>query len=292
MNQQRHIKITIVIPTYNRAGVIKRTLDSFLNQTFQDWECLVVDDHSTDNTQEVILEYCRKDGRFHYLLNERTKGAQGARNTGLYQAQGEWITFFDSDDYAFPEMLCTLFSMTSNDIDIVTSKANVVDFDSDKILYIADWCAASGNDVQKQLLTGETYISHNGCLIKKSKLLSIDGTDEKCPSHQELDLHIRLSGISTYAAANIVLSNYYVGAADTISVDMPKDMMGWIFIYRKYRILWRKKAYQNFIIRLGKLFAASKTISGRAKYRMQILLLAPEIVLYKVCQYIKCRIKK
>ena len=86
-------KISIVIPTYNREKLIGRTLDCIVAQTFSDWECFVVDDFSTDNTKNLIDSYVQKDCRFHYMLNERKKGAQGARNTGLYHSRADWVWF-------------------------------------------------------------------------------------------------------------------------------------------------------------------------------------------------------
>ena len=86
--------ISIVIPTYNRAKVIPAALNSIVVQSYQEWECIVVDDFSEDDTESVVNSYVAKDNRFSYCKNERTKGAPGARNTGLYQAKGEWVLFF------------------------------------------------------------------------------------------------------------------------------------------------------------------------------------------------------
>lgn len=83
------MELSVIIPTYNRANTIGRTIESFIAQGFKDWEMIVVDDHSTDNTKEVIDDYNRSDNRIHYLLNERKKGAQGARNTGILHAQAD-----------------------------------------------------------------------------------------------------------------------------------------------------------------------------------------------------------
>jgi glycosyltransferase involved in cell wall biosynthesis len=90
--------VTIVIPTYNRAHLIAQTLQSIKVQTYENWECILVDDSSTDNTKEIAEEFCQKDRRFIYVKNQKSKGAPGARNTGLELAKGEFISFFDSDD--------------------------------------------------------------------------------------------------------------------------------------------------------------------------------------------------
>lgn len=90
--------VTLVIPTYNRQYLLTETLTSISTQTYQNWECLIVDDSSTDRTPEVIAEWEMKDPRFKGVRNRRRKGAQGARNTGLMLARGEFILFVDSDD--------------------------------------------------------------------------------------------------------------------------------------------------------------------------------------------------
>ncbi|GGE10709.1 glycosyltransferase family 2 protein [Psychroflexus salis] len=92
--------LSIIIPTYNRVDLISETLDSIVEQTYQNWECIVIDDGSSDNTEELLAEYVKKDNRFIYVKrNENYKpGGNGARNYGLDLAQGNYIVFFDSDD--------------------------------------------------------------------------------------------------------------------------------------------------------------------------------------------------
>src|SRR5690606_10638879 len=93
--------VSIIIPTYNRAHLISETLDSVLAQTYTNWECIVVDDGSSDNTDELLRTYCDKDDRFKYFHRPDTHrpGGNGARNYGLDNAKGDYITFLDSDDY-------------------------------------------------------------------------------------------------------------------------------------------------------------------------------------------------
>ncbi|RKE97988.1 glycosyltransferase family 2 protein [Ichthyenterobacterium magnum] len=92
--------VSIVIPTYNRAHTIGQTLDSVLAQTYQNWECLVVDDGSTDATANLLDLYCKKDSRFQYYKRpaQRPKGANACRNYGFELSRGSYIVFLDSDD--------------------------------------------------------------------------------------------------------------------------------------------------------------------------------------------------
>jgi len=92
--------VSIIIPTYNRAHLIGETLDSVLAQTYQNWECIVVDDGSTDYTDELLEFYCQKDSRiqYHHRPQDRKKGANACRNYGLELSKGEYVVFLDSDD--------------------------------------------------------------------------------------------------------------------------------------------------------------------------------------------------
>ena len=95
--------VSIVMPSYNTGGLIADSIESVLAQTYQKWELIIVDDCSTDNTDEVVAEY--KDERIKYLKNEKNSGAAVSRNRALREAKGKWIAFLDSDDIWHPTKL-------------------------------------------------------------------------------------------------------------------------------------------------------------------------------------------
>lgn len=95
--------VSIVMPSYNTASYIKDSIESVLNQTYTNWELIIVDDCSTDNTDEVVTSI--HDGRIRYLKNEKNSGAAVSRNRALRVAKGRWIAFLDSDDLWMPEKL-------------------------------------------------------------------------------------------------------------------------------------------------------------------------------------------
>lgn len=92
--------VSIIVPTYNRGHLILDTLKSVQNQLYGNFECLVVDDHSTDNTDEIVQHFCLNDSRFQYLKRptNRLKGANACRNFGLENSKGDFINWLDSDD--------------------------------------------------------------------------------------------------------------------------------------------------------------------------------------------------
>ena len=96
--------VSIVMPSYNTAGYIRESLESVLHQSYPYWELIIVDDCSTDNTDEIIKPYLT-DSRIRYLKNEKNSGAAVSRNSALREAKGKWIAFLDSDDLWQPEKL-------------------------------------------------------------------------------------------------------------------------------------------------------------------------------------------
>lgn len=95
--------VSIIMPSWNTGRFIAESIESVLAQTYKNWELLIVDDCSTDNTDEVIASF--KDTRIKYFKNEKNSGAALTRNRAMREAQGEWIAFLDSDDLWAPNKL-------------------------------------------------------------------------------------------------------------------------------------------------------------------------------------------
>jgi glycosyltransferase involved in cell wall biosynthesis len=98
------MRVSVVVPTYNYAHFLPVALDSVLTQTYRDWECVIVDDGSTDDTATVADAYVRRDPRFRYI-HQANRGLAGARNTGVRNAHGDAIQFLDADDRLLPAKL-------------------------------------------------------------------------------------------------------------------------------------------------------------------------------------------
>lgn len=109
--------ITIIVPTFNRQDYISETLDSLLKQTHQDWECIIVDDGSTDETEEILQKFLLDDKRFsfYYRPAEMPKGANSCRNFGFLKAKGHYIKFLDSDDLLTTDCLEKQFAILEAD---------------------------------------------------------------------------------------------------------------------------------------------------------------------------------
>ncbi|MNK18133.1 GalNAc(5)-diNAcBac-PP-undecaprenol beta-1,3-glucosyltransferase [compost metagenome] len=111
--------VSIIIPTYNRAHLIGETLDSIVAQTYNNWECIVVDDGSTDDTKDLVKDYQTKDSRisYHRRPDNYLPGGNGARNYGFDISKGEYINWFDSDDIMLPGFISEkAYNIGQNDL--------------------------------------------------------------------------------------------------------------------------------------------------------------------------------
>ncbi|TWO34372.1 glycosyltransferase family 2 protein [Seonamhaeicola sediminis] len=128
--------ISIIIPTYNREDIIGQTLESIKNQTYINWECLIVDDGSLDETKRLIESFAKADSRFKYLERpkDKLKGPNSCRNFGYSYSKGELVHFFDSDDLYKRETLMSIVSVFKNDIDVIVCKSELIDFNSGEVL--------------------------------------------------------------------------------------------------------------------------------------------------------------
>lgn len=125
-------KLSLIIPIYNTGAYLPRCLDSILSQSYTDFELLLVDDGSTDNSSAICEEYAQKDTRIK-VFHRENGGICAARNTGLDHAQGEWIYQMDSDDELIPDGLQTLMNCISEDVDVVMGGYEQYDLDGNLI---------------------------------------------------------------------------------------------------------------------------------------------------------------
>ena len=160
-------KVSVIIPTYNRAHLVGRAIRSVLNQTYQDFEIIVVDDGSTDNTEEVVKSF--NDPRIRYIRHEENKGAAAARNTGIKAAKGKFIAFQDSDDEWLPKKLekqMEAFDNASPKVGVVYTgfwsiEGNVKRYSLNKEIVHKE------GDIHSQILQGN-FIGTPAAVVKKA----------------------------------------------------------------------------------------------------------------------------
>ncbi|MBU2552539.1 MAG: glycosyltransferase [Proteobacteria bacterium] len=222
--------VTVIIPTYNRAHLVDRAIQSVLGQTFRDFELIIVDDASTDRTSEAIQPFLR-DARLRYLRLKSNQGGSAARNTGLAEANGQYIAFLDSDDEWLPEKLdiqVQAFRRAAPAVGLVYTgfrKTNRPDR-SDAL--------RSRGDVSRSILVQNFVGTTSTPLIKADLLAKTGGFDRSLPSCQDWDLWIRLAGLVEFEYVDqvLVLSHYQ---GDSISANRAATIEGHLGIEAKYR---------------------------------------------------------
>jgi len=121
-------KVSIITPTYNSGKYIGETIESVLTQTYPNWEMIIVDDCSIDNTKEIVKKYIRKDKRIKYYLLPENSGAAVARTTAMELATGHYFAFLDSDDLWMPDKLKKqLFFMKENNYNFTCTAYEQID---------------------------------------------------------------------------------------------------------------------------------------------------------------------
>jgi glycosyltransferase involved in cell wall biosynthesis len=186
--------VSIIVPCYNQAHFLNECLNSLVKQTFTNWECIIVDDGSTDQTVVVAKNFCDRDPRFHYH-RQLNKGLSGARNTGIKSANGSYLNFLDSDDALYPKALECLVKEIQNDPSLVmvyggykgsketlTSivKTAISDFDSSRMDFYPYLCAGNALPV-------------HAALVKKEVIDQIGLFDENLKSCEDWDFWLRLA---------------------------------------------------------------------------------------------------
>ncbi len=195
--------VSIIIPTFNRARIIQRTLDSIISQTYKNWECFVVDDGSTDDTKEVIDSYIKQDKRFKYLIRpqDRSKGANACRNYGFEVSKGELINWFDSDDIMHENKIeeqVNLLNESSSNYVICQSKRVLLNKNNEEYLWNKK---IFSENILEDYICFKASWGIGSVLYKRSFLEKLNlKFDEELQQSQEYDFHIRLlSKSSIYA---------------------------------------------------------------------------------------------
>lgn len=163
MTAEKQVRISIIVPVYNTAAYLPRCVDSIVNQSFRDFELILVDDGSADNSGELCDRYAEKDPRIH-VIHQANANSSAARNAGLDMARGEWIAFIDSDDWVHREYLKTLLSGAEDGTDVVicgsvqTEEASLEDKPTGEAVFkTCDLQAFRKNHLFKTRIWGRLY---------------------------------------------------------------------------------------------------------------------------------------
>lgn len=190
--------ISVIVPCYNYARFLPETLECLLQQTYTNWECIVVDDGSTDNTQEVCRHYSQKDQRIRFI-HQHNQGLSTARNNGIKAAKGTFIQLLDSDDTISDfklEHQLNVF-ITHPETDMVYSNYKLMDEDGSnpRGVEATNWIEMRHEPFREFLLYWEKgfTIPIHCYLFRKSCFERWGYFQPQLPTHEDLDIQLRFS---------------------------------------------------------------------------------------------------
>jgi hypothetical protein len=206
-------QVSVIIPTYNRAGYVVEAIDSVLAQTFNEHEIIVVDDGSTDNTKEVLAKY---GDRLRYIY-QANAGVSSARNHGIQEAKADWIAFLDSDDIWFPEKLAVQMEFVHKYPDVVLHTVNVeVPEEEHAAANSFGHCGFTPGHVdeviEKPFLTHfkyRTLVMPPAVMVKKGSLIQAGLFDTQLSICEDYDLMCRMALQGKWGVTNQVLAKAF-----------------------------------------------------------------------------------
>ena len=204
--------VSIVIPTHNRRDLIGETIQSVLDQTFEDFEILVVDNGSTDDTQQGVCDV--GDPRIKYTYQEDTGGPAGPRNTGIRQARGKYIAFLDSDDLWLPHKLEHQIGFLEQHPDVALIFGQYISFgdDSMKQTPVPSHRWARSGRVFSELLLSTNFIPCLTVMVRRDVLDQTGGFDEDpaLKTVEDFDLWLRIARCHPIHFLSDVIAKYRI----------------------------------------------------------------------------------
>ena len=183
--------VSIILATYNRRHLLGRSVKSVLNQTYQDYELIIVDDGSTDDTEKVVQNF--NSEKIKYIKHPKNKGIPAARNTGIRLAEGDYIAFQDDDDEWMPEKLerqINAYINESPEVGVVYTQYNLIDIHNKPLPQLK--VAQREGYIFGQLLN-ENHIPPQTSLIRKECFSKVGMFDERFLRMQDWELFLRIS---------------------------------------------------------------------------------------------------
>lgn len=243
--------VSVILPTRNRAEFLQLAIKSVLSQTEVRLELIIVDDASSDSTQNVIAHYIKQDERVRCIRNVQPEGGGGARNLGVRNAKCRWIAFIDDDDVWLPEKMARQIELLSlNPTSVAASCFFQQQFPSGKSKIIQLKDRPSFDD----LLCGNILGGASMCICVRETLVQIGGFDTALLSGQDWDLWIRLRERGDIVVCPEVLVIYQAHENQRISNNMNAQNQGARRFHFKYRarmtpsIRKLRIAYATFIM--------------------------------------------
>ena len=267
--------ISIIIPTFNRASMLDNSIESVRQQTFSDWELIIVDDASTDETENVIRKHMAEDIRIRYIKHNSNIGANATRNRGIQESSGDYIAFLDDDDRWNPDKLSLQYDYFKEhpDVGVVYCGYRYIDQNSKSIFKI-EWPRYMG-DVSVILLRNN-FIGSSVPLFKRECFELAGQFDEKLTSCQDWDMWIRIAQIFHFSYINKILVDIVVHGHQ-ISVNLKSKIESRQRLLEKHEYLLNKNRpmLAHYYKRLAILYTLDHTPLKATQYLLRAIITNP-----------------
>lgn len=288
--------VSVIIPTYNRAAYIKDSVESVLNQTFSDFEVIVVDDGSTDGTEETLRPYL---DQIRYIRQEN-KGAAAARNVGVRNARGSYVAFMDSDDLSRPHHLQRLYNFLAQNIGYAMVVGNGAYLEGEfHNRYTVIPLRKAKRLEERGVTVGDVFdgrvVRLQGTMVRKSVLEEIGLLDEWFRLSYDLDLALRLLRNHRIGFVNQVMYLYRkhggnISADDELrSRENLRALEKLVSDYPEALELIGRRAFSRMVAhryyRLAKALARKGEIRGAREAIRQAISLKPLSLKYRFCRH-------
>jgi len=226
------VTVSVIIPTHNRRKLLEIAVQSVFDQTFQDFEIIIINDASSDSTNDMLHHLQILDRRINIITNNHSLGGSKSRNLGIAASQGTWIAFLDDDDKWLPDKLqAQLQALASHPNAIACSSAYIINYPLQikKLIYTPSHISI--DTLLKSNALGGTSV----CICESTILKRIGGFDESLKSSQDWDLWLRLLTCGEIISIKKPLVHYYVHFNFRISNNMCAKYSGSRRFYFKHK---------------------------------------------------------
>jgi glycosyltransferase involved in cell wall biosynthesis len=280
--------ISIVIPTYNHSIYLKKALTSVINQTFENWEVIVVDNYSSDDTSKIINTY--NDPRIKYIKNHNNGVIANSRNNGIKFAKGEWIAFLDSDDWWKPEKLKTCVDFFNNQVDLIHHDLKIISNKS----HFFERKAFKSRQLKKpiliDLLVNGNLITNSSVVVRRKMLKNIGliNEDPKLIAAEDYNTWLKISKLTDQFLYIPKKLGYYLIHDHNISsknMSIPTYHAAYEYLYKlnvKQRIKFDsriKYTAGRYDYLLGEYLKARKNLLFSLRYGQALIKIKSAIML-------------
>ena len=251
------VLVSVIITTCNRCELLPRAIDSVINQTYKNIEIIIIDDSSTDKTQDVIKNYQKEYSSIIYIRNDSSFGANVSRNKGIKMAKGKFIAGLDDDDEFMPNRIELLLKNYDDKYAFITSNniiINETSFTTSILPFVKLENMLSNN------------ILYNQALVEKHRIIEVGLYDEKLTACQDYDLWMRL--IIKYGEVKVIKETtqiiHVITSLNRISSKSKSKYFGYFNFYKKYKYLMDEYARKQHLMRISDIRNRDNNLSKLA----------------------------